>query len=86
MGFKCPRCGLPVKRKYSDKALKGFGFVGLLFYWMFAPFQCEDCGKIPKEEFSSAERTKMVLHSLFFFLGAVAIVILLIVLLAVIEW
>jgi len=82
MAYKCPRCGGPVQRGYSSSAQIAGGLVGAMFYAAFGAFTCEKCGKITRSEFSAEDRNKMTLYSGLLIIGAVALAIVVIVLVA----
>jgi len=63
MAYKCPRCRNPVQRGYSDKAQMAAGLVGALFYSAFGAFQCKECGELKRSEFSSEDRSKMLVRT-----------------------
>jgi hypothetical protein len=75
MAHKCPRCGEPVQRGYSNNAQATAGLVGALFYAAFGSFECKKCGKIARSEFPPEARNKMAIVSLLLVLGAVALAI-----------
>jgi hypothetical protein len=71
MAHKCPRCGDPVQRGYSNTALVTAGLIGALFYAAFGAFECKKCGKIARNEFPEEVRIKMAGVSLLLVLGAI---------------
>jgi hypothetical protein len=85
MAYSCPRCGGPVKRQGSAVAGATGGMVGALLSSAFGSFECESCGKIPRKEFPEDVRQKMMLNSLLMVVGAIALFVVVIVLIAVIQ-
>ena len=63
MAYQCPRCGQAVRRGYSVGAQAAAGLVGAFLVMAFGSFQCPSCGKLSRGEFSSEDRTKMMLGS-----------------------
>ena len=61
------------------------GLVGAMFYAAFGSFHCQECGKIPRSEFSAADRTSMLLGSLALVIGAILLVIVVIWLVVVLD-
>lgn len=76
MAYKCPRCGNPVQRDYSSTAQVAAGVVGALFYSAFGAFQCKNCGKLKRSEFSTEDQSKMLFRSAALVVAGVAIAIL----------
>lgn len=75
MAHKCPRCGKPVQRGFSNSAQATAGIVGTLFYAAFGAFECKKCGKIPRSEFPAEVRSKMAGVTLLLIIGAIAVAI-----------
>jgi hypothetical protein len=75
MAHKCPRCGEPVQRGYSNSAQATAGLVGALFYAAFGAFECKKCGKIARSEFPPEVRSKMAVVTFLLVIGALAIAI-----------
>jgi len=82
MAYKCPRCGGDVQRGYSSTSQMVGGLVGALLVSAFKGFECPKCGPIPSNEFSSADRQSMMLGSVGFIVGAIAVFVGVIALLA----
>jgi hypothetical protein len=85
MAYKCPRCGDPVHRGSSSAVQVSAGLVGALIFAAFGSFQCKKCGKIAKSEFSPEDRNKMLVGSVALVGGAILVLIVVIVLLALIN-
>ena len=72
MAYACPRCNGVVRRGTSRGAMIVCGLAGGLIGGVFAAglsyligvMHCERCGAIPKKEFSSGDRTDMLVNSL----------------------
>ncbi len=76
MAYQCPRCGKAVRRGTSTGAGVAGGAVGAMLYAAFGPFQCPDCGTIPRKEFPPEVRRQMNLGS--FALVASAVILLIV--------
>lgn len=85
MAYSCPRCGESVKRGTSTTAGLAGGAVGALLYSAFGPFQCKNCGQIPKREFPADVQQRMALGSVAMVATAVGLLIAVIVLLVVLQ-
>ena len=85
MAYNCPRCGNQVRRGSSTAAQIGGGLVGALIYAAFGAFNCNNCGKIAKSEFSPEDRSKMTMGSLGLFAGAILLLIVVIIILVALR-
>jgi len=73
MAYQCPRCGDSVSRNYNRTAQMAGGLVGALFVAAFGSFGCKKCGKIPRGEFPTEVRNRMMLGSVGLIVGAVVL-------------
>jgi hypothetical protein len=85
-GYSCPRCGGLVQRgTRSNAAGAAGGLAGALFALAFGSFYCATCGPIPKSEFPVAVQRRMMLNSVFLGLGAVAAIVLAVILMVLMR-
>ena len=71
MNYLCPRCGKPVQRSIRATA----GLVSALLHFALGSFQCENCGTIALSEFPADVRSRVILASALFVVGAIAVVV-----------
>lgn len=75
MAYECPRCGGSVSRSgyrgmshqnvpNPDGGLWVADLIGSFFYAVFGAFKCNNCGKIPRNEFPSDVRVRMAMGTL----------------------
>jgi hypothetical protein len=74
-----------VQRGSNAAAGLAGGAVGALLYSAFGSFQCKKCGAIPKREFPPDVQQKMTLGSIGIVVGAVVLLIVAIVVIALLQ-
>lgn len=83
MAYPCPKCGGPTQRSSSRTAQAAGGLVGALLYMAFAGFNCVKCGALERASFPDEVRSKMMLNSVLMIVGAIALLIAVVALIAV---
>jgi hypothetical protein len=74
-----------VQRGTSTTAGIAGGAIGALLYSAFGSFQCKQCGPIPRSEFPSEVRRQMTMGSVGIVVGALALLIALLAILALLP-
>lgn len=81
-GYYCPHCDRKLFKNKSVWAQRLGGLIGMLLVFAFQSYQCPSCGKIKRSAFPFGTQVKMLIGTVLLLGGALALIILVLLLIA----